>query len=42
MPDDWAGGNRHIGGMSSIQASPWNVGTCHLDDKGKRQAGMSP
>jgi hypothetical protein len=23
-----AGGNRHIGGMTSIQASSWNVGTC--------------
>src|ERR1700744_5093895 len=29
---------RHKGGMTSIQAFAWNVGSCHRDDKGKIQA----
>ena len=27
VPDDGVGGNRYIGGMTSIQALAWNVGT---------------
>ncbi len=30
QPAYCAGGNRYIGGMSSIQASVWNVGTCSM------------
>lgn len=29
------GGVRHKGGVSSIQALVWNVGTCRSDDKGR-------
>jgi transposase len=41
VPDDCAGGNRYIGGMTLIQASPWNVGTCYFDDKGRYQVERS-
>lgn len=32
-----AGDNRYEGGMISIQALTWNVGTCRCNDKGKSQ-----
>ena len=41
VPDDCAGGNRYIGGMTLTQASPWNVGTCYPDVKGTYQVGQS-
>ena len=31
------GGGRHGGGVTLIQASAWNVGTCRLDVKGAIQ-----
>jgi hypothetical protein len=31
------GGIRHGGGVKSIQALVWNVGTCRLDVKGETQ-----
>jgi len=41
VPDDCAGGNRYIGGMTLMQASSWNVGACYLDVKGTYQVGQS-
>ena len=41
VPDDCAGGNRYIGGMTLIQASRWNVGTCYFDVKGTYQVERS-
>lgn len=36
-PEACAGGSRYIGGMTLIQASTWNVGTCMVDVKGQSQ-----
>lgn len=40
-PDYCADDSRYIGGMTLIQASPWNVGTCIVDDKGTLQVAKS-
>jgi hypothetical protein len=38
-PVYWLGGVRHKGGVSSDQASLWNVGTCRPDVKERAQVG---
>jgi hypothetical protein len=38
-PDFCPGGIRHKGGVTLIQASMWNAGTCRPDVKGEIQAG---
>ena len=38
-PDFCPGGIRHEGGVTLIQASMWNAGTCRPDVKGEIQAG---
>src|SRR5271155_3429886 len=38
-PDFCPGGSRHEGGVTLIQASMWNAGTCRPDAKGEIQAG---
>ena len=38
LPLSCPGGNRHIEGMTLIQAFVWNLGTCRSDVKGESQA----
>jgi hypothetical protein len=38
-PADGPRGDRRRGGVSPVQASVWNVGTCPRDAKGRRQRG---
>jgi hypothetical protein len=40
-PEACAGGSRYIGGMTLIQASSWNVGTCMFDVKGQSRVAIS-
>jgi len=37
VPVDGPGGIRHEGGVTSMQAVVWNVGTCRPDAKGETQ-----
>lgn len=38
-PEFWPGGIRHGGGVTSILAHVWNLGTCRSDAKGEVQVG---